>query len=227
MRDIYSNVQAEFRESPPRIRFIIACDIREYSSSAVWGKAFSLHLLEAPKEDKHTNDTQASHAISISRPSLCWILTSQAASLAQSVGYHRVSTMVNDPPEIRERKVFLFWFIYMLDKSLSLRLGRAASIQDFDISLPLPTLSGNLKRDIWPRMHAMWIKLATIQGRMYEELYSPRALKDGEVDRTRKARLIADDIEALRGERREVSFCPILFPACALGCNEHNFRGAF
>ena len=76
---------------------------------------------------------QAAYAIELSKPSLCWTMTSNAASLCQSLGYHRYSTMKDDTEEQRTAKVHAFWFIYMLDKNLSLRLGRASSLQDWDM----------------------------------------------------------------------------------------------
>jgi hypothetical protein len=46
--------------------------------------------------------------------------------------------MKNDSQEDRETKIYIFWMIYFFDKSMSLRLGRASFIQDFDISLTNP-----------------------------------------------------------------------------------------
>jgi len=48
--------------------------------------------------------------------------------------------MVKDSPETRGRKINLFWFLYTMDKGLCLRLGRASTIQDYDIAVPLPVL---------------------------------------------------------------------------------------
>ena len=57
-------------------------------------------------------------------------MISSAAGLCQSLGYHRINTMVNDNPEDRQTKIQIFWMIYMLDKTLSLRLGRSSILQD-------------------------------------------------------------------------------------------------
>jgi hypothetical protein len=46
--------------------------------------------------------------------------------------------MKDDSKEDRETKIYIFWMIYFFDKSMSLRLGRASFIQDFDISLSNP-----------------------------------------------------------------------------------------
>jgi hypothetical protein len=58
--------------------------------------------------------------------------------LGQDLGYHRYQTMKDDSKEDRETKIYIFWMIYFFDKSMSLRLGRASFIQDFDISLSNP-----------------------------------------------------------------------------------------
>jgi hypothetical protein len=65
----------------------------------------------------------ASYAIELCKPSLCWIFTSTAASLCQNLGYHRISSMKDDTEEDRVIKIQIFWFIYQIDKALSLRLG--------------------------------------------------------------------------------------------------------
>ena len=57
-----------------------------------------------------------------------------------TLGYHRADSMVKDSPETRGRKINLFWFLYTMDKGLCLRLGRASTIQDYDIAVPLPVL---------------------------------------------------------------------------------------
>tara|TARA_R110002003_G_scaffold42_13_gene3147 strand:- start:3897 stop:4814 length:918 start_codon:yes stop_codon:yes gene_type:complete len=75
-------------------------------------------------------------AVEMCKPSLCWVMTSMAATLCQSLGYHRWQTMKDDTEAERNKKVHIFWMIYMFDKTMSLRMGRASCIQDWDISLP-------------------------------------------------------------------------------------------
>ena len=75
------------------------------------------------------------------KPSECWALISKAADMCQTLGYHRIGTMAQDTERERDEKIALFWYVYMTDKTVSLRLGRAATIQDYDISLPVPERS--------------------------------------------------------------------------------------
>lgn len=95
--------------------------------------------------------------------------------------------MTDDTAEQRTAKTHAFWFIYMLDKNLSLRLGRASSFQDWDLSLPYP-VSGDMAIPLTPappvpvnETLVYWIKVSQIQGKTYERLYSPAAfLKSAE-----------------------------------------------
>lgn len=139
----------------------------------------------------------AAYAVELCKPSLCWILNSTAAGLAQHLGYHRISSMKNDSAEERSAKVHVFWFIYLLDKTLSLRLGRASVIQDWDMSLPYP----NTEEDPVLRtsgkgaqMQVYWIKLAQIQGHTYEQLFSPAAFLKSDEERIRSATELVEAI---------------------------------
>ncbi|RWA13310.1 hypothetical protein EKO27_g1759 [Xylaria grammica] len=78
----------------------------------------------------------ACFCIDESRASLAWILVSRAAHMCRTLGYHQIHTMTDDMPQTKADKSLLFWCTYMLDKALSLRLGRASVLQDYDISLP-------------------------------------------------------------------------------------------
>jgi hypothetical protein len=101
-------------------------------------------------------------------------LINAAANLCQHLGYHRIETMKDDTQDDRNAKIQVFWFIYVLDKTLSLRLGRASSIQDWDMSLPFPK-AGDSTNTVYESMggadiQLYWIKQAQIQGQpQYKE----------------------------------------------------------
>ncbi|KAI1258936.1 fungal-specific transcription factor domain protein [Xylariaceae sp. FL1019] len=140
----------------------------------------------------------ASFCIDISRASLAWILVSRAAHMCRTLGYHQMLTMKDDPTETKASKSLLFWCTYMLDKALSLRLGRASVLQDYDISLPHVTPES--KAD-YPGKEVMtlWIQHAQILGRIYERLYSPGALRQPETTRTEQvARLAAEQTRLMK-----------------------------
>lgn len=98
----------------------------------------------------------------------------------------------------------MFWYVYVIDKSLSLRLGRSSTLQEYDIALDLPAKSSDPAVRPWNLIYEFWVRLAGFNGRIYEELYSARALSDSEADRTRKARCIIRDMEIWYEEMRKV-----------------------
>ncbi|KAH1425351.1 hypothetical protein KXX57_007454 [Aspergillus fumigatus] len=109
----------------------------------------------------------AIHAIETSKPSFAWTLTSNAARLCQNLGYHRSSSM-----------------------------RRASSIQDFDIIITIPEdLGGTRVDEPWRTMYHLWVKTAEIQGKVYEQLYSPAALSRPERERVFCARQLASEME--------------------------------
>lgn len=149
-----------------------------------------------PAQTKLFLTGQATYAIQLSQPSLCWALTSHAARLCQSLGLHRsAKTSPDDTKESIVLKKRIFWLTYILDKSLSLRMGHSSILQDFDITLDLPELSADSRMSMWDILHRQWVKVGYFQGRIYEELYSPRALSEPESTRTRRARAIAEEMQ--------------------------------
>jgi hypothetical protein len=127
-------------------------------------------------------------AVEMCKPSLTSIMVSTAASLCQTLGYHRYQTMKDDSEEERDAKIHIFWMIYMFDKTMSLRLGRPSFIQDWDISLPFFN-NGNVATDVpdGKQMLTYWVKLARVQGQTYEKLFSPAAFLKSHEERSRTA----------------------------------------
>ncbi|EED17118.1 C6 transcription factor, putative [Talaromyces stipitatus ATCC 10500] len=137
----------------------------------------------------------ASYAIDISQPSLCWALVSTAARLCQTLGYHRSVGSPGDNQLDTNLRKRMFWFTYILDKCLSLRMGHSSIMQDFDITLPLSDLSADSQMTMWDIMYHQWIKIGYFQGRIYEELYSPRALSGPATERTQRAKQLTADMQ--------------------------------
>lgn len=104
--------------------------------------------------------------------------------------------MESDSAEVQDNKLRLFWSVYCLDKGLSLRLGRASTIQDYDIS-STPSFSHVDVSELWKSIYTIWIVLSRIQGKIYELLYSPGALRQPEADRTAHARRLASEMQEL------------------------------
>ena len=144
------------------------------------------------------------------KPSLSRTLVCAAARLCQTLGYHRISTMANDTKADRDRKIMLYWLVYALDRNLSLRLGHAPAIQDYEISLPKLEAS-----EIFPGPIVSLINHLTdvsrIQGQACEQLYSPAALTQPNDIRAQRARILADDLRQVYEVKEEVSVPVPLF----------------
>lgn len=157
-------------------------------------------LIAATDENIHALLLGATFAVETSKPSLCWSLTTAAIGLAQNLGYHRADSPC-ESRDLRARRSFAFWSLYLLDKSLSLRLGRAPTTQDFDITIApqgSPSDSDHPSSKIWTDLMSCWIQNASIQGRIYEKLYSPSALSSSPQARMTNATVLAREMEELR-----------------------------
>lgn len=143
------------------------------------------------------------YAIEISKPSVGWHLASTAMHLCQTLGYHRLSSMEHDPPTIQNKKQLLFWAVYTLLNMMSLRLGRACPIQNYDISLPIPQDPGDI-REPWGPVWIWWTQSAIIQGKVYQHLYSPEALHQPESHRIAQAQRLAAEMKSSVMEPFEV-----------------------
>lgn len=151
---------------------------------------------------------QAYYAVEASKPSLCSALISKASHLCLTLGYHRADSMAKDSPQTRGRKINLFWFLYSMDKGLCLRLGRASCIQDYDIAVPMPILEDGENFSSGNKLVKFWCRLAGIQGRIYEDLYSPLALKQPKSSRAAKADLLVTDIRQMWAEHDQIGTIP-------------------
>ncbi|KAF2450389.1 hypothetical protein P171DRAFT_479480 [Karstenula rhodostoma CBS 690.94] len=161
----------------------------------------------------------SAHAIEMCKPSLCWTMISMAAHLSQSLGYHRYQTMKDDPEEERNAKIHVFWFIYVMDKTLSLRLGRASIIQDWDMSLPYPNIDSDHARfgslvqqgQKGTELLLYWIKIAQIQSKVYEKLFSPAGFLQPMNERARTATELVAALNKAWTERGEASVFDFAF----------------
>ncbi len=138
---------------------------------------------------------------------MAWTLSSKASELCQSLGYHRVGTFIDEPPKETERKQFLFWVAYVLDKSLSLRLGRSSTIQEYDVTLPDPRTSGP-ETSSTAAFFGLWVIGSRIQGQIYELLYCPEAIALPESTRRSRVQLLEHRLGELDSLTHETSVRP-------------------
>ncbi|KAJ8112616.1 hypothetical protein OPT61_g5060 [Boeremia exigua] len=142
------------------------------------------------------------YAIGCSKPLLCWSLASKASEICQTLGYHRKTVARIANPESSSYTQFLFWTTYSVDKTLSLRLGRASTIPNWEISIGPPDLS-NADQDPVLAYFVLWIKLARIQGNIYEMLYSPESMLLSVSDRQSRVDLLRKDLDGLDKETQD------------------------
>jgi len=126
-------------------------------------------------------------------------MTAAASHLCLTLGYHRTEIYKNTSNNTREPRPIIFWLVYMLDKNVSLSLGRASIIKDCDITLPRDVLELTIGPD-WRPIHNNWIRLAELQGIIYEKLYSPAALSQPEPERVAAAWGLADQLKVLAAQ---------------------------
>ncbi|KAL4948436.1 hypothetical protein BDW69DRAFT_176437 [Aspergillus filifer] len=138
-----------------------------------------------------------------SKPSAAWNLINSAAHIVLSLGLqHNVPADVEGPEEVAQKRT-LFWTIYTTEKMLSLRLGRSSAFRDQDITLAHPGMErhgGNFLAELAPG----WITKASIQGRIYDEIYSPRALMQPQHIRTAHAQALASELESAMAHDQKV-----------------------
>lgn len=129
-----------------------------------------------------------------SKPSAAWNFINSASHMIQALGLqHNVPTGIERPEE-KAQKMNLFWTIYMTEKMLSLRLGRSSTFRDQDITLTclgMERPSGSFLAELAPG----WIKMASIQGRIYDDIYSPGALMQPLHIRTSRARALVAELK--------------------------------
>jgi Fungal specific transcription factor domain. len=149
------------------------------------------------------------HAVEISKPSVAWTLASTAMNLCQTLGYHRFTSMENDPVPVQRQKMILFWTVYTILNMMSLRLGRASSIQNYDISLPMLEENPAEIPQPWGPVCTWWTRSAIIQSEVYQYLYSPVALQKPESERVTHAHRLAAEMRSKVMEPFEVSSPPL------------------
>ncbi|KAL7619854.1 hypothetical protein AAE478_010399 [Parahypoxylon ruwenzoriense] len=150
-----------------------------------------------------TMDYTYAMSMSQGKSSAAWSFISMASQLCQSLGLHSIHTLMDDDIETRQQKIRLFWVIYVTDKLLSLRFGRSSTIRDQDVTVPRETpdqAPDSALSQFLPRM----IDIAVLQGKVYDNIYSPRALLQAVGVRTSRARVLAAELRRLMD--REVDY---------------------
>ena len=147
---------------------------------------------------------QAEQAAELSRPSMAWMYVTVAAQLCLTLGYHRRNPARED--DLAKRRIF--WFVYILERDISLQLGRSSQLQDDDINTlkPEPRIDSGFHS--WDILVLRSIEIARIEGRIYKDLFCAAALSESLAVRVQRAKDLASDLHALYENEKEVSNVP-------------------
>ncbi|VUC28108.1 unnamed protein product [Clonostachys rosea] len=156
-----------------------------------------------------------------SKISAAWSFVSLAAHTIHALGLqHHKLPMSSEGPEEKERRRDMFWTIYSAEKTLSLRLGRASNFRDQDITLarPIQARPGDAFLAV---LAPAWVSMASIQGRIYDEIYSPGALMQPVHVRTSRARALAEELKVLMQRAQHVHEQYVASKGQILGLDYH------
>lgn len=152
---------------------------------------------------------QAFYALDISEPTLSWTLLVKASEICQTLGWQHIKTSHEGTIDQVQHRQFLFWSLYILDKCLVLRLGRASTISDWDVTTPLPAMASNQPLDQTMQYSLRWsAKAARCQGNIYELLYSPAALAQPDHVKRCRVQLLEGQLEELAKEVHGIHASP-------------------
>ena len=74
-----------------------------------------------------------------------WIMVGRAIRLGQDLGLHRSPERLHLPWQERSKRRYLWWCLYVLERQLSIALGRPLSIDDADCDVEVPSGSNDGK----------------------------------------------------------------------------------
>lgn len=140
----------------------------------------------------------------ISKPSLCWTLTSKAVEICYTLGLHQNSSCMHSKSDDGRYEQILFWFVYCIDKSLSIRLGRSSSISDWDITTPIPVPDESHSKPLISLL-SRWIPTSKCQGKIYDMLYSPDSIAQSDHVRLPRVKDLADEITKIREQTAQLN----------------------
>ncbi|GAP85999.2 putative C6 transcription factor [Rosellinia necatrix] len=154
----------------------------------------------------------ASYAVESSKATLAWTYISSAANLCQTLGLHRLTGSERGDSS-QETEVNLFWMVVLLEKSLSLRLGRPSNLRDAEVTTPLPS-NPNIRR---------CSQTSRIQGRIYDQLYSPTGLAGLDADRGAMAQVLASELGRIIHETKAACHDALVAP----GAEQDKLRAVY
>lgn len=186
-RQMQKDTAKELQLGPSEIEICVATCSKNAQTSMGSMRVY----MEANFENIEALLLAAMMALELSRPSLAWALITTATRMVQDAGYHRLPPYSVAPEATKKR--LLFWFIYAIDRSMALTLGRSPSLQDYDITTEWPKIPEELDGP-FGRMYLGWISLGELQGQIYEQLYCARAQRQPPELRAQLAKSLASKL---------------------------------
>ncbi|KAL7891940.1 fungal-specific transcription factor domain-containing protein [Trichoderma sp. SZMC 28014] len=131
---------------------------KEESADSLNEKLYSYALTLAPASNMERSLAQVSlllarcfYLLVVCRTESCWTILGQAVRVAQSIGLHIEGedsghTNLSHSPEVEKRRR-VWYSVYVLDRLLSLQLGRPPAIHDDDFNVPLPDRASDSEID--------------------------------------------------------------------------------
>lgn len=148
--------------------------------------------------------TMASNAAAeLCKPHLAMLLSSRAASMVITLGYHRLSTMQADTEYERQSKMLVFWMAYWLDASFSIRFGHQPVIRDYDITVPM-IAHGSMIPASFVDGFNYCTQMSGLQCQVVEQLYSPLALRQSAEERAKRASTLTAKLQEAWDTRDQV-----------------------
>ncbi|KAI7761156.1 hypothetical protein LZL87_001971 [Fusarium oxysporum] len=133
-------------------------------------------------------------------PVLARSLVNAGLSHCQMMGYHREVTYQKDQSGFAENKRRLFWTLYVFDKTNSLHFGNASRVQDFEVDAHYPAIPDDPAEKPWTELFRLAVRLAKIQGLIFDKLYSVAGLQSPAIDRRQWIDALVADMHQWRYE---------------------------
>ncbi|CAI7565247.1 unnamed protein product [Penicillium crustosum] len=140
-------------------------------------------------------------------------IVSVCAMYMAALGLHSKLAMTTEPAEEGQRGIRLFWALYVLEKAVSLRLGRPSTIRDHDITVPRLPLDRKMTSLLHNRLPD-WIEVASLYGRVPNALVQPVSTRES---RTRALAAELERIMAARVEFYKATSDPYLYSPANFG----------
>ncbi|KAF4988141.1 hypothetical protein FDECE_15171, partial [Fusarium decemcellulare] len=146
------------------------------------------------------------------KPFLSCTLLATAASHCRMLGYCQEATYGKHQGYRADQMRRVFWSIYMVDKNISLLQGRPSYLQDSEVDTWHPRISPDPTVKPWDELLIIGIKLAKLQGQVYDQLYSATARHAPLAQKTKVIDQLSADLQSWHTELGEIDSSHLKHP---------------